>query len=388
MEKRLCEAAIEGNLISFRNLLQEDALLLDRFIIGCYPETPLHIVSMLGHIDIVEEILARKPELTKQLNIQKMSPLHLATAKGYPNIVKKLVEVNPDMCLVCDQDGRSPLYIAATEGHTIILKELFQARPRAAWFLMDGGETILHACVRSNHFQAMKFLVQEKVADHEFVNSKNCDGNTVLHLAVADKQIEAVNFLIANTTVEINSLNSDGFTALDLLSERNVKDKEMADSIRSIGGVNARNTPLSMHELRAIRTKILTSPSSNQIHPLNTGKKKKGGRKFGRRHEDWLEEIRSSLMVVASLLATMAFQAGTNPPGGHYSVAHKWTTIEAKVFYVDFDGHHVGCCYCYGNHISRGDSTSHPGPSSRLNAYQCRRDWIRGLVGPDAAAAS
>ncbi|OMO57713.1 hypothetical protein COLO4_35169 [Corchorus olitorius] len=269
MEKRLCEAAIEGNLISFRNLLQEDALLLDRFITGCYPETPLHIVSMLGHMDLVEEILARKPELTKQLNIQKSSPLHLATAKGYLDIVKRLVEINPDMCLVCDQDGRSPLYIAAAKGHTIILKELFQARPRAAWFLMDGGETILHACTRSNHFQAMKFLVEEKVADHEFVNSKNCDGNTVLHLAVADKQIEAVNFLIANTTIEVNSLNLDGFTALDLLSERDVKDKHIAESMRSIGAINARHTPLSMHELRAIRTNILTSPTSNQIKSIH-----------------------------------------------------------------------------------------------------------------------
>jgi len=32
--------------------------------------------------------------------------------------------------------------------------------------------------------------------------------------------------------------------------------------------------------------------------------------------EDWLDRMRSSLMVVASLIATMAFQAGINPPGG------------------------------------------------------------------------
>ncbi|OMO81243.1 hypothetical protein CCACVL1_12530 [Corchorus capsularis] len=293
MEKRLSEAAIEGNLISFRNLLQEDALLLDRFITGCYPETPLHIVSMLGHMDLVEEILARKPELTKQLNIQKSSPLHLATAKGYLDIVKRLVEINPDMCVVCDQDGRSPLYIAATKGHTVILEKLFQARPRAAWFLMDG---------------------------------------------VADKQIEAVNFLIANTTVEVNSLNSDGLTALDLLSERDVKDKQIAESLKSIGAVNARNTPLSMHELRAIRTKILASPISNQIHPLlNTVKKKKVHKKFiGRRHNDWLERKRSSLMVVASLLATMAFQAGMNPPGGVWQDTNKDHTAGFSIMADNF----------------------------------------------------
>ena len=32
--------------------------------------------------------------------------------------------------------------------------------------------------------------------------------------------------------------------------------------------------------------------------------------------DDWLDKKRNTLMVVASLIATMAFQAGTNPPSG------------------------------------------------------------------------
>lgn len=36
----------------------------------------------------------------------------------------------------------------------------------------------------------------------------------------------------------------------------------------------------------------------------------------GHKPEDWLAKKREALMVVASLIATMAFQAGTNPPGG------------------------------------------------------------------------
>ncbi|KAK0570998.1 hypothetical protein LWI29_009604 [Acer saccharum] len=107
--RRIHEASVEGSLTSLLNLLQEAALFLDRFMVGCYSETPLHIASMLGHSDFVQEILNRKPELAGELDFRQSSPLHLATAKGYLEIVKKLVSINPEMCFARDIDGRSPL---------------------------------------------------------------------------------------------------------------------------------------------------------------------------------------------------------------------------------------------------------------------------------------
>ena len=189
MEKRLYEAAVKGNVSSLLNLLQDDGLLLDRFTTGHYPETPLHVASMLGHLEFLDEVLSRKPELARELDSRKSSPLHLAAAKGYLEIVKRLLKVNPDMCLVCDVDGWNPLHIAAIKGNMDALRVLVEARPWAARLVMDGGDTILHGCVRYNQLEAMKLLV-ERVSDHEFVNCKNFDGNSILHLAVADKQTE------------------------------------------------------------------------------------------------------------------------------------------------------------------------------------------------------
>ncbi|XP_022732417.1 ankyrin repeat-containing protein BDA1-like [Durio zibethinus] len=314
MERKLYDAALEGSVISLRNLLKEDALLLDRFITGHYPETPLHVASMLGHLEFVDEVLARKPELAKELDSRQSSPLHLATAKGYLDIVKRLLQVNPNMCLVCNLDGRNPLHIAAIKGKLDVLRELVHARPWAARLLMDEGETILHACVRYNQLEAMKFLV-ERVSDHDFVNCKNYDGNTILHLATAAKQIEAINFLISSTTVDVNCQNADGFTALDLLSknQRDVLDKEIVESLGRMGAVHAKHKPLSNRQLKSARTKILTSPSTS-----NTVSKpmKSKDRRFVNRNADWIERKRNTLMLVASLLATMAFQAGVNPPSG------------------------------------------------------------------------
>ncbi|XVF34591.1 hypothetical protein REPUB_Repub18cG0071800 [Reevesia pubescens] len=318
MERKLYDAAVEGSVNSLLNLLKEDALLLDRFIIGNYPETPLHVASMLGHLEFVDEVLTRRPELAKELDSRNSSPLHLATAKGYLDIVKRLLQLNPDMCLVFDFDGRNPLHIAAIKGHLDVLIELVHARSWAARLPMDEDETILHACVRYNQLEAMKLLV-ERVADHEFVNCKNYDGNTILHLAIAAKQTEAINFIISSTTVDVNCQNEDGFTALDLLSQnqRDVKDKEIIESLKRIGAIHAKDKPMSNHQLKTVRNKILTSSfTSNQTNTASKPKKSKERKRFVNRNADWLERKRNTLMLVASLLATMAFQAGVNPSSG------------------------------------------------------------------------
>ncbi|KAL4296909.1 hypothetical protein GQ457_12G024000 [Hibiscus cannabinus] len=304
MEKKLYDAAVQGNKLSLLNLLEDDALLLDRFITGRYPETPLHVASMLGHLEFVDEVLARKPELAKEVDSRKSSPLHLAAAKGYLQVAKSLLQVNPDMCLVCDIDGRNPLHIAAMKGHLGLLRELVQARPWAARRLMEQGETILHACVRCNQLEALKLLV-ERVSDHEFVNSKNVHGNTILHLAT-------VSFLISSTTVDVNCENEDGFTALDLLSQnqRDMEEKEIVESLERMEATRAKDKLLSNGQLKAIRTKILLSTWEGTWKP----KRRKNGKRMD--NETWIEKQGQSLMLVATLLAAMAFQAGINPPSG------------------------------------------------------------------------
>ncbi|KAJ0724561.1 putative ankyrin repeat-containing domain-containing protein [Helianthus annuus] len=188
MERLLYEASVEGNPTVLQILLQKDPLILDKVTLNRNEDMPLQIASMLGHIDFVNEVITRKPKLSMECDSQRRLPLHIASAKGHVDIVKVLISANPEACSARDRDGSNPLHLAAIKGHYEVVKELVQAQPHAARAMVQ-QETILHLCVKNNQLEILKFLV-ETISDHEFVNTKDSDGNTTLHLAVADKQIE------------------------------------------------------------------------------------------------------------------------------------------------------------------------------------------------------
>ncbi|KAA8535156.1 hypothetical protein F0562_030159 [Nyssa sinensis] len=306
MERMLFEAAVEGSVTSLVGLLQDDPLILDRVIVNCFNETPLHVAAMLGHTDFVKEILRRKPELAREVNSRQSSPLHLASAKGYVEIVQALLSANSEMCLAGDRDGRNPLHLAAIKGQVNVLKELVKARPHAARVIVDCGETILHLCVNHNQLEALKLLV-ETLGSHEFVNYKDDDGNTILHLAVADKQVETIEFLLTSSAIDVNVVNANGFTAADVIAQnrRDVKDKNIIESLKSAGAL-----------LGKIESKMTTRLSCDTDYRVSSPHPLEEVREKYRKKKDWLEKTRSALMVVASLIATMAFQVVANPPGG------------------------------------------------------------------------
>ncbi|KVH88521.1 ankyrin repeat-containing protein ITN1-like [Cynara cardunculus var. scolymus] len=306
VEGLLFYASEEGNVTLLQTLLQEDPLILDRVTINRCDDMPLHVASMLGHFDFVNEILSRKPQLARESDSQRRLPLHIASAKGHVEIVKALLSAHPDTCLARDRDGRNPLHLAAIKGRYEVVKELLQAQPHAARAMVEQEqETILHLCVKHNQLEVLKLLV-ESMGDHEFVNSKDGDGNNILHLAVADKQIETINFLLLNTTIEVNASNTNGETSMDILAQgpKDVKDQQIIRSLTRADAVKPKTEGLIEKNPQKWISK--TCLDYKKLFPPISQKKR----------EDWLDKKRNTLMVVASFIATMAFQVGTNPPSG------------------------------------------------------------------------
>ncbi|CDP06192.1 unnamed protein product [Coffea canephora] len=208
------------------------------------------------------------------------------------------------------------------KGKVGVLELLVHARPFAAREKTKRGETILHLCVKYHQFEALKKVV-EAVDDDEFLNQKDGEGLTILHLAVIGKQIVTINtqgqrvqlkvmnhigaylmlklkiksiYLVLimhlphiikyllTTKIDLNAKNAKGHTALNMvLQNPNNRQNEINNSLRQAG-------PLTDDEI--------TNRQSN----FDQGK--------------WMEQKSKALMIVASLIANMAFQAGINPAGG------------------------------------------------------------------------
>ncbi|CAA3008257.1 Hypothetical predicted protein [Olea europaea subsp. europaea] len=132
------------------------------------------------------------------------------------------------------------------------------------------------------------------------------------------------------STIEVNAQNLRGMTAMDVLihSRTDLRDEEIEESLKRTGAFAS----MENNSLVQINHNI-TSPGLNlsiEHRDLSSNVKKNGREKMIKQNDDWLAK-RSALMVVASLIATMAFQIRINPPSGVWQDNYK----------VDSQGHTI-----------------------------------------------
>ncbi|KAH7691546.1 26S proteasome regulatory complex subunit PSMD10 protein [Dioscorea alata] len=321
MDPRLEEACHTGNLGMLHNLLKEDKLLLHNLssITASSDHNPLHIAASLGHTDLANELIIRNPHLASELNPRGFSALHLASANGHLETVKLLIsKVGSHLCFLKDKDGRLPIHTVAMKGRINILEELIKVCPESTRVLTYQNESILHLAILSNSFETLEFLVKKLEVDDDFnelLNLQDDKGNTILHHAVARRQLQSVKLLLNREGIEvINARNHIGLTALDVLLESPSEHGDLAlgELIRAAGGntsqdhlVNHHQTPIQ-YEASPLVDDFMASP------PKQSNVRKRSKKR------PTIEDTYTpgTLMIVATLIATVTFQAGLNPPGG------------------------------------------------------------------------
>ncbi|XP_057977507.1 ankyrin repeat-containing protein At5g02620-like [Malania oleifera] len=356
---------VSGSAEKLNELIKEDPFIIDRALIRAMAtscgETPLHVATILGHRDLASELVRRKPSLASEVDWLGRTPLHLASGRGFTHIVRQLLfhADHSSIHLACDRDGRTPLHLAAIEGQTEVIEELCRRHPMSIGEKSSGGQTVLHLCVKYDRLEALKLLVES--ASPQFVMSKDDDGNTILHLAAYLQQAETLKYLVSSGEVlkeAANALNKNRFMALDVLKYCPNKDFKFLETyalLQEAGVRRAKDLPSIENTTLAIETAndvveegqitAETNPTANDVveesqiiaetnPPLAPPKSRI--RRFGDcvarkwkvwfpRDDEWKAKTRKALLVSTSVIVSMAYQAGLNPPGG------VWQEVDPKI---------------------------------------------------------
>ncbi|KAJ6673289.1 HOMEOBOX PROTEIN WARIAI [Salix viminalis] len=305
MDARLYDAAFIGDVNTLQELIAEDRLILHTVTITT-SNTPLHVAALRGHTRFAMEVMQNYPGLADELNEQGLSPIHLASAKGHLEIVEGMLALRSDLALIKDEDGNIPLHTAAIRGRREILTQLFTAE--SANELNSSRETVLHLAVKHNRYQALELLIQlvnQYQIGNELLDAVDDGGNTILHLACAGKKSKMVR-LLSRTGVNVNAVNSEGLTALDLAVRSTTgsnDEDEIQEIIRSIGT-----------ELTDRVERLEQSIASNQK------------RSSIARREKFVGSLKNGIGILAAIFASLSFEVGMNPPGG---VWQEWGSSNA-----------------------------------------------------------
>jgi ankyrin repeat protein len=160
-------------------------------------ETPLHIVSEAGWLEVAALLLAARANPNLQLDVESTTPVYLAAAHGHSAMVALLLENNGDPS-IADCFGDTPLLTVSTEARTDVLKVLLAPNNVTGGGGDSGGVgSGGSACSKSDvvgHGGRKDDARVRLVADPNQVRST--DGASGLFLAAQDGHLEVVKVLL------------------------------------------------------------------------------------------------------------------------------------------------------------------------------------------------
>ena len=137
--------------------------------------------------------------------------------------------------------------------------------------------------------------------------------------------MQTAKYLVERPEMEVNAVNGNGFTALDIIQHmpRDLKGMEIRESLAKAGALSSRNLPALPgigHEFMGESgiTMVIENPQTPPppVAAVLTEAKAHREMKIRENKKEWTMKKRDALMVAATLIAGMAFQAAVNPPGG------------------------------------------------------------------------
>ncbi|XP_050116752.1 uncharacterized protein LOC126594460 [Malus sylvestris] len=348
-EDEVYEASRTGDVEYFNRLIEKDPEIPRRISLQTGKTgTPLHVSALLGHAEFTKSLCTKNPKLAERVDADGRTPLHLASAEGQKETVEALLSVYANACLRCDEKGRIPLHYAAMRGEVEVLQKLIDKNPESIYVKVENRskETVLHLCIINNQLECLKLLVGRLLVERddrngEFLNSRaGCDGGvTILHLALMLRQIKTIRYLISVDAIREAAIGVNGMslTMLDILEYISIARDEFSRSLEiqqiliDAGLIRRENNENDKPNSDVAAAAVVVSPNPRRVKKKKKLHKRVASSEKGstparrcwiklmewlRYPSNWVVEIRGMLMIVATVISTMTFQAAVNPPGG------------------------------------------------------------------------
>ncbi|XP_074319472.1 protein ACCELERATED CELL DEATH 6-like isoform X2 [Silene latifolia] len=293
-----CDRAVEKMLMS----IQPSTLKLKSY--NDKGQNVLHVASNCTERTTIL-LMDNLPWLINEPDGNGKRPIDTASEAGTAWLVELLLKKDPSSIT------SSPYAwtFACVNGHLAAINSFISHCPDFRKLCLELRQTPLHF-IRLGAYREYKEFISIPMIE-EMKNVVDSEGATPLHLAIVYKNIMLTEVLLTTDRVDKTIQDKKGKTAIDLLVEMCDQDSEW-DAMCKRSGINPR-----------LRTTYIQSTNFNLGRATNQNSASSPG------------EMRSTLSVVAALLATLTFAAGFTLPGG-FNNDTGIATLSGKAAFIVF----------------------------------------------------
>ncbi|XP_062014442.1 ankyrin repeat-containing protein At5g02620-like [Rosa rugosa] len=180
-------------------------------------DTPLHIASRVGCVELVDFLIDRAKmlhvqrvgdqergttysesykKLLRKTNLEMHTALHVAARYGHQGVAISLMKAYPELCCSTNSTKESPLFLATCKGFSNIAGDILKEPSISPSFQGINGVTALHAAV-THTYQGAEGNIYTMVSKYpDTIKEVDSLGWAPLHYAAWRGNLEATGYLI------------------------------------------------------------------------------------------------------------------------------------------------------------------------------------------------